>query len=126
MKSRYVFPAIYATAASLHELSTHFHVTGDVHKSSNISDLYSEGDQYESLQRKAYSDIFHDFYQSLKVNSGMIPKIRKHNRSLNTYIHIYIHIYYVHTYIDTYCDGFAQGIAQQWSRGTPAGDVRQQ
>jgi hypothetical protein len=22
-----------------------------------------------------------------------------------------------------YCDGFAQGIAQQWSRGTPAGDV---
>jgi hypothetical protein len=25
-----------------------------------------------------------------------------------------------------YCDGFAQGIAQQWSRGTPAGDVRQQ
>jgi hypothetical protein len=26
----------------------------------------------------------------------------------------------------SYCDGFAQGIAQQWSRGTPAGDVRQQ
>jgi hypothetical protein len=25
-----------------------------------------------------------------------------------------------------YCDGFAQGIGQQWSRGTPAGDVRQQ
>jgi hypothetical protein len=25
-----------------------------------------------------------------------------------------------------YCDGFAQGIAQQWSRGTPVGDVRQQ
>jgi hypothetical protein len=31
------------------------------------------------------------------------------------------------TYLNNkYCDGFAQGIAQQWSRGTPAGDVRQQ
>jgi hypothetical protein len=32
----------------------------------------------------------------------------------------------INTVVLIYCDGFAQGITQQWSRGTPAGDVRQQ
>jgi hypothetical protein len=37
----------------------------------------------------------------------------------------HLQIYTIFIY-QIYCDGIAQGIAQQWSRGTPAGDVRQQ